>query len=36
MGLWLVQRIVGDAGGTIEFDENDPDGNVVTIRFPRS
>jgi PAS domain S-box-containing protein len=34
MGLWLVHLIVSQAGGKLEFDENNPEGNVVTIQFP--
>ena len=33
MGLWLVSLIVKHAGGTLEFDENHPAGNIVTIRL---
>jgi PAS domain S-box-containing protein len=35
MGLWLVKRIVTLVGGTLEFDEADPRGNVVTITVPK-
>ena len=31
LGLWLVNLIVKEAGGYLEFDENDPQGSVVTI-----
>lgn len=34
MGLWLVTRIVSHSDGVLEFDENDPRGNIVKIRLP--
>lgn len=34
MGLWLVTLIVNHSNGRMEFDRNDPIGNVVTIRLP--
>ena len=33
LGLWLVNWIVTDSGGTVEYEPNDPRGNVVTIRL---
>lgn len=35
LGLWLVNVVVDQSGGTLSFAENDPRGSVVTIRFPR-
>ncbi|QAU11853.1 HAMP domain-containing histidine kinase [Halorubrum sp. BOL3-1] len=35
LGLWLIHWTVTRAGGTVEFDENDPQGTVVRIRLPR-
>lgn len=34
MGLWLVTRIVNHSDGVLEFDENEPQGNIVKIRLP--
>jgi PAS domain S-box-containing protein len=34
MGLWLVTRIVNHSDGVLEFDENEPRGNIVKIRLP--
>ena len=34
IGLWLVNLIVSHSDGTLEFQENEPRGNVVTIRLP--
>ncbi|MFP8958382.1 histidine kinase N-terminal 7TM domain-containing protein [Natrialbaceae archaeon A-CW3] len=36
LGLWLVNWIVVRSGGTIEFDENEPRGSVVRLKFPRA
>jgi PAS domain S-box-containing protein len=33
LGLWLVNWIVTDSGGTIRYEPNDPRGNVVTVRL---
>ncbi|AUV83187.1 hypothetical protein C2R22_17325 [Salinigranum rubrum] len=33
LGLWLVNWIVTDSGGTVEYEPNGPRGNVVTIRL---
>jgi PAS domain S-box-containing protein len=33
LGLWLVHLIVERAGGTVTVTENEPTGNVVTIRL---
>lgn len=35
LGLWLVNWIVRQSGGTLEFSENEPRGSVVTIELPR-
>lgn len=35
LGLWVVQWIVGDAGGDVEIRSNEPRGTVVTLRLPR-
>ncbi|WP_224335529.1 histidine kinase N-terminal 7TM domain-containing protein [Haloprofundus halobius] len=34
LGLWLVVWAVGIADGTVEFEENDPTGSVVTVEVP--
>ncbi|WP_411968391.1 PAS domain S-box protein [Haloferax sp. YSSS75] len=34
MGLWLVNLVVRQSDGVLSFEENDPSGNVVTIRLP--
>ncbi|MFB6084606.1 MAG: histidine kinase N-terminal 7TM domain-containing protein [Halorientalis sp.] len=34
LGLWIINWIVTESGGTVEFEENDPRGSVVTIRLP--
>ncbi|WP_117591281.1 histidine kinase N-terminal 7TM domain-containing protein [Haloprofundus halophilus] len=33
IGLWLVNWILTEADGELRFDENDPRGSVVTLRF---
>jgi signal transduction histidine kinase len=33
LGLWLVNWIVTDSGGTVTYEPNDPRGNVVTVRL---
>lgn len=35
LGLWLVHWIVRQGDGSLEFEENDPEGNVVTASFTR-
>lgn len=35
LGLWLVSWIVARSGGEVRFDENDPEGSVVTLRLRR-
>ncbi|MFB6086033.1 MAG: PAS domain S-box protein [Halodesulfurarchaeum sp.] len=35
MGLWLVTLIVNHSAATLSFEQNEPRGNVVTIRLPR-
>lgn len=34
LGLWLVNWVVGQSGGSITFDANDPRGTVVTLTVP--
>lgn len=34
VGLWLVNLIVSHSDGGLEFDENEPRGNVIMIRLP--
>ncbi len=34
LGLWLVQWVVDDAGGSVTYDDNDPRGSIVTLRVP--
>ncbi len=36
LGLWLVYWVVRRSRGTVEFEENEPRGSVVTIRLSRS
>jgi PAS domain S-box-containing protein len=33
LGLWLVNWIVTESGGTVTHEPNEPRGNVVTLRF---
>jgi len=34
LGLWLVDWVVGQSGGSVSFRENDPRGTVVTLSIP--
>nr|WP_275690770.1 PAS domain S-box protein [Halorubellus sp. JP-L1] len=34
LGLWLVDWVVSQSGGSVSFDENDPRGTVVTLSVP--
>jgi len=34
MGLWLVDSIVTEAGGTLHFEDADPHGTIVTLVIP--
>jgi PAS domain S-box-containing protein len=34
LGLWLVDWVVGQSGGSITFDANEPRGTVVTLSVP--
>ncbi|SFR45932.1 Signal transduction histidine kinase [Halogeometricum rufum] len=34
IGLWVVTWLVGRSDGSVEFEENDPRGSVVTLRLP--
>lgn len=36
IGLWFVNWVVDEFEGEIRFDENEPRGSVVTLRFPRA
>jgi len=36
LGLWLINWIVKRSDGTLEFSENQPRGNVVTIELTRA
>lgn len=36
LGLWLVSWIVKKTGGDIEFEENEPRGNEITVRLPKA
>lgn len=36
LGLWIINWIVTESGGTIAIDENDPRGSVVTINLPEA
>ncbi|MFB6153175.1 MAG: PAS domain S-box protein [Halodesulfurarchaeum sp.] len=35
LGLWLVKLVVRRSDGTLEFAENEPRGNVVTVYLPK-
>lgn len=35
LGLWLVNWIVSESGGRIRFEENEPEGSVIRLRFER-
>lgn len=35
LGLWVVNWIVTESGGEIRFEENDPEGSRVCLRFPK-
>ena len=34
LGLWIINWIVTESGGTVQFEANDPRGSIVTIRLP--
>ncbi|MFD1585791.1 histidine kinase N-terminal 7TM domain-containing protein [Halorientalis brevis] len=34
LGLWIINWIVTESGGTIAIDENEPRGSVVTLHLP--
>jgi signal transduction histidine kinase len=36
LGLWLVNWIVRESGGTVSFDERSPGGSVVSLQFERA
>ncbi|MFC7174672.1 sensor histidine kinase [Haloplanus litoreus] len=36
LGLWIVKWLVTPIGGSIEIEDNDPSGAVVSIVFPAS
>jgi PAS domain S-box-containing protein len=36
LGLWFVYLVAQRSGGKLRFDENDPEGNVVTLELPRA
>ncbi|MFC4247971.1 ATP-binding protein [Natribaculum luteum] len=36
LGLWFVNWVVAQFGGTISFEDNDPRGTVVELRVPRA
>jgi signal transduction histidine kinase len=36
LGLWIVKWLVTAIGGTLEIEDNDPSGTVVSIVFPAS
>lgn len=36
LGLWFVYWIVGESGGRLAFEENEPTGTIVDIVVPRS
>jgi PAS domain S-box-containing protein len=35
LGLWLVNWVVTQAGGSIAFEDNQPRGSIVTLRLPK-
>jgi len=35
MGLWIVNWVVTQAGGSLEFSANSPDGSIVEVRLPQ-
>jgi len=35
MGLWIVNWVVTQAGGSLEFSANSPDGSIVEMRLPQ-
>lgn len=35
LGLWLVNWIVIESGGQVGFEENDPTGSIICLRFER-
>jgi signal transduction histidine kinase len=34
LGLWLVNWLVTESGGEVDYEPNEPRGNVVVLRFP--
>ena len=36
LGLWLVKLVVSRSGGTVSFETNSPNGNVVRLELPRN
>ncbi|MDR5657309.1 PAS domain S-box protein [Halodesulfurarchaeum sp. HSR-GB] len=34
LGLWLVKHIVTQSNGSLEFEENEPRGSIITVRLP--
>jgi signal transduction histidine kinase len=34
LGLWLVDWVLGQSGGSVAFDANEPRGTVVTLSVP--
>jgi PAS domain S-box-containing protein len=36
LGLWLVNWVVQQSGGTLSFADNEPRGSVVTLQFPQA
>ena len=35
LGLWFVKLIIFRSSGEIKFDENEPNGNIITIKIPK-
>lgn len=35
LGLWLIKLIIRECGGKIEFETNDPHGNIIKLTIPR-
>ncbi len=34
LGLWIVHWLITESGGSIQFDDNEPKGTIVTVKLP--
>lgn len=34
LGLWIVHWLITESGGTIQFEDNEPRGTIVTVQLP--